>query len=75
MKNYFDLTGQVAVVTGASEATALGNIAVQAVNVGELGGYEEVMESFSSLLESKYYEPCDALVWAQGWEKFANLNK
>ena len=65
----------VPVVTGASEATALGNIAVQAVNVGELGGYEEVMESFSSLLESKYYEPCDALVWAQGWEKFANLNK
>ena len=65
----------IPVVTGASEATALGNVAVQAVGVSELGDYAQVMLSCASLLDSKHYEPCEPEVWAQGWEKFQNLNK
>ena len=65
----------IPVMTGASEATALGNIAVQAVKVGELGGYDEVMEGFSSLLNSKHYTPCDAAAWAAGYEKFLSIYK
>ena len=65
----------IPVMTGASEATAFGNIAVQAVQTGKLGGYDEVMESFSSLLNSKHYTPCDEAAWAAGYKKFLSVQK
>ena len=65
----------IPVMTGASEATAFGNIAVQAVQTGELGGYDEVMNCFSSLLNSKHYTPCNEDVWTAGYEKFLSVYK
>ena len=65
----------IPVMTGASEATAFGNIAVQAVQTGELGGYDEVMEAFAPLLNSKHYTPCDEAVWSAGYEKYLSVQK
>ena len=65
----------VEVTTGASEATAWGNIAVQAESTKQLGGFAEIMQMCSPLLESKHYEPQDKELWQQGYEKFLNVYK
>ena len=65
----------VEVTTGASEATAWGNIAVQAESTKQLGGFVEVMALCTPLLESKHYEPQDKELWQQGYEKFLNVYK
>lgn len=65
----------VEVTTGASEATAWGNIAVQAESAKQLGGFAEIMQMCSPLLESKHYEPQDKELWQQGYEKFLSVYK
>ena len=65
----------VEVTTGASEATAWGNIAVQAESTKQLGGFAEIMKMCSPLLESKHYEPQDKELWQQGYEKFLSVYK
>ena len=65
----------VEVTTGASEATAWGNIAVQAESTKQLGGFAEIMQMCSPLLESKHYEPQDKELWQQGYEKFLKVYK
>ncbi|MBQ2036930.1 MAG: rhamnulokinase [Alistipes sp.] len=65
----------VEVTTGASEATAWGNIAVQAESTKQLGGFAEIMQMCSPLLESKHYEPQDKELWQQGYEKFLSVYK
>lgn len=65
----------VPVTTGASEATAWGNIAVQAENTKQLGGFAEVMELCNPLLESKHYEPQNGEEWQRGYEKFLSVYK
>ena len=65
----------VSVVTGASEATALGNVAVQAERTKVLGGFDAVMQHCSSLLASKHYEPQDAQLWNEGYAKFLQVYK
>ena len=65
----------VPVTTGASEATAWGNIAVQAESSKQCGGFAEIMQMCSPLLESKHYEPQDKELWQQGYEKFLSVYK
>ena len=65
----------VPVTTGASEATAWGNIAVQAESTKQCGGFAEIMKMCSPLLESKHYEPQDKELWQQGYEKFLSVYK
>ena len=65
----------VEVTTGASEATAWGNIAVQAESTKQCGGFAEIMQMCSPLLESKHYEPQDKELWQQGYEKFLSVYK
>ena len=65
----------VEVTTGASEATAWGNIAVQAESTKQCGGFAEIMKMCSPLLESKHYEPQDKELWQQGYEKFLSVYK
>ena len=65
----------VPVTTGASEATAWGNIAVQAESTKQLGGFVEVMALCTPLLESKHYKPQDKELWQQGYEKFLSVYK
>ena len=65
----------VPVTTGASEATALGNVAVQAERIKNLGGFDSVLQLCSPLLESKHYEPKDAELWNEGYAKFLSVYK
>ena len=65
----------VEVTIGASEATAWGNIAVQAESTKQCGGFAEIMQMCSPLLESKHYEPQDKELWQQGYEKFLSVYK
>lgn len=65
----------VPVTTGASEATAWGNIAVQAEGTKQFGGFAEIMQMCSPLLESKHYEPQDKELWQQGYDKFLSVYK
>ena len=63
----------IPVVTGASEATAWGNVAAQAERVKSLGGYEDVMQMCAPLLESKHYEPQGGEQWQHGYDKFLSV--
>ena len=65
----------VPVTTGASEATAWGNIAVQAESTKQCGGFAEIMQMCSPLLESKHFEPQDKELWQQGYKKFLSVYK
>lgn len=65
----------VSVVTGAAEATALGNVAVQAERTKVWGGFDTVMQHCSSLLASKHFEPQDAQLWNEGYAKFLQVYK
>ena len=65
----------VPVVTGASEATAWGNVAVQAERTKALGGFDAIMQLCSPLLDSKHYVPQDTELWSEGYAKFLNVYK
>lgn len=65
----------IPVETGAGEATAWGNIAVQAVAAGAFGSYADVIEACAPLLASKHYEPRDGEAWSAGYEKFLSVYK
>lgn len=59
----------VTVITGASEATALGNIVVQAERVGKMGAYGDIMQRCEQLHDSKRYEPQDRELWAEAYTR------
>jgi rhamnulokinase len=67
-----DATG-CAVVAGPSEATALGNILVQMVAVGELSSLEQARELIRRSFELKRYEPRDTSAWEDNYERFRAL--
>jgi rhamnulokinase len=64
---------QCEVVTGPVEATALGNVIVQAVAAGEIesiaAGRELIRESF----ETKRFVPADPVPWDEAFERFQGL--
>ena len=57
-----DATGKQ-VITGPVEATALGNIAVQAVSKGKIDSYEKAREIISNSIPVKIYGPEDHDKW------------
>jgi rhamnulokinase len=63
----------VPVLAGPAEATAIGNILVQAIALGHLpslaAGRETVAKSFATVR----YEPRDAAQWKAAWERFVRL--
>lgn len=54
----------IPVVTGPVEATALGNIGVQAMAVGALDGLSAMRAAISRSVELERYEPGDTAAWA-----------
>lgn len=63
------------VVAGPVEATALGNIAMQAVSCGELSGIWEAREAISHSFEVKEYEPdlSAKAAWDDAYCRFLKL--
>ena len=64
-----DATGKP-VVTGPAEATALGNVAVQALATGALTSIEEARNIIESSFQSEAFEPRETHKWDQQAERF-----
>ncbi len=67
-----DACGRV-VLAGPVEATAIGNIAVQAIAGGELGSIAEAREVIRRSFPVARYEPRDSGKWDAAFEKFKSL--
>lgn len=61
------------VYTGPVEATALGNIAIQAIANGEIKDVKEARQVIANSFEIKYFEPKDTTMWDEGYAKFLKL--
>jgi rhamnulokinase/L-fuculokinase len=61
------------VYTGPVEATALGNIAIQAIACGEIKNVAEARQVIANSFEIKYFEPKDTAMWDEGYAKFLKL--
>jgi rhamnulokinase len=57
------------VVAGPAEATAIGNIMVQAMTAGYVKSVDEAREVIRASVQPEVYEPKDADVWEKAFEK------
>ncbi|GIW89410.1 MAG: carbohydrate kinase [Isosphaeraceae bacterium] len=67
-----DATGRP-VHAGPIEATAIGNILVQAMGRGRLGSLEELRSVVARSFPVTIYEPRDTRAWDDAWPRFARL--
>jgi len=61
------------VVAGPAEATAAGNVLVQAIGAGELAGLAEARALVRRSSDLKMFEPKDSGVWAEVYARFVSL--
>ncbi|MCP5097617.1 MAG: rhamnulokinase, partial [Chloroflexi bacterium] len=64
---------QLPVVAGPVEATAIGNIAVQAVASGHLASLDEARELIRRSFAVVTYEPGNGGQWDEAYGRFLNL--
>ena len=60
-------------ITGPVEATAIGNILVQAVALGELGSLDEARGVVRSSFDVARYEPQDVDRWSEAYARWSQL--
>jgi len=63
----------IPVVAGPAEATATGNILVQAVSAGELGGLEELRDVVRRSFNLQRYEPRNVALWEDRYQAIQPL--
>lgn len=63
----------VPVLAGPAEATTIGNLAAQAIALGELSSLEEARELVRASFEPEEYEPEQPELWREAHERFAAL--
>jgi rhamnulokinase len=63
----------IPVCAGPVEATALGNIAIQAIACGEIKDVKEARQVIANSFEIKCFEPRDTAMWDDGYERFLKL--
>jgi rhamnulokinase len=61
------------VITGPIEATAIGNLLVQAMALGEVGSVVEIREVIRNSFPTKVYEPENTDKWDEAYERFVKL--
>lgn len=61
------------VITGPVEATALGNVLIQARTAGEVGSLADIREIVRRSVELKHYEPSGASDWDEAYRRFKDL--
>lgn len=69
-----DATGRT-VVTGPVEATALGNVMVQAIATGHLGSMVEGRKVIGQSFDLKTFEPRDSAAWDAAYERYLKLRE
>jgi rhamnulokinase len=62
------------VLAGPVEATALGNVLVQAMGLGMLGSLDDVREVVRESSEMKEYHPRDGARWEGPYRRFVALH-
>jgi rhamnulokinase len=65
---------QIPVLAGPVEATAIGNILVQALALGHLKSAAELRQVVRNSFPFKVYQPHDPALWKQALQKFEKLN-
>ena len=63
------------VVAGPIEATAIGNLLVQAMAMKDIDSVASAREVVKRSFEVEEYEPHDAAAWEDAFERFESLNK
>lgn len=63
----------VKVIAGPIEATALGNIAVQLIALGEIKDIKEARSIIGNSFELKEYNPSDTKKWDEAYKKFVEI--
>ncbi|MHB8903461.1 MAG: rhamnulokinase, partial [Thermoguttaceae bacterium] len=58
------------VVTGPIEATAIGNLMMQAVAAGDVAGIAEAREVIGNSFPVEEYQPREPSAWDDAWERF-----
>ena len=61
------------VVAGPSEATAIGNIMMQALGAGVVSSLAEVREIIRHSVETEEFQPQDSEAWSEAYEKFCQI--
>ncbi|HEX7973870.1 MAG TPA: rhamnulokinase family protein [Anaerolineales bacterium] len=61
------------VVSGPVEATAIGNILVQAVATGHLASLEEGRQLLRRSIQAEYFEPADLDAWEAAYQKYLRI--
>lgn len=69
-----DATGRT-VVTGPVEATALGNVLVQAIALGHLGSVAEGREVIAQSFELQTFEPQMSAAWDAAYERYLSMRE
>jgi rhamnulokinase len=64
---------QVTVFAGPSEATAVGNILIQAIALGHLGSLTDLRRVVGRSFPVEAYQPTDASIWQKAYERFQKL--
>lgn len=60
-------------IAGPIEATAAGNILMQAYGFGEISGLSELREVVRNSFELKTYQPVDTEIWESQYKKFLKI--
>ena len=63
----------IKVVAGPSEATAIGNIIVQAIADGEISNVEQGRKVIKNSFELKEFDPCETLAWDVAYASFEKI--
>ena len=61
------------VIAGPAEATATGNILIQAIALGQLKDLTELRQVVRNSFAVQTYTPQDASLWAQAYARFQKL--
>jgi hypothetical protein len=61
------------VVTGPIEATALGNVMIQAIATGHLSDLASGRAAIAASTDRHNYEPRDPVVWQDAYGRFLTL--
>jgi rhamnulokinase len=61
------------VITGPVEATAIGNVLMQAISLGHLGSLEDARQVVRNSFEVETYDPRPAEGWEEAYGRFVGL--
>lgn len=66
-------SGGIRVIAGPSEATAIGNIMIQAKSAGVYGSLSEMRKTIASTVKSEVFDPQDRELWEEAYNRFKNI--